>query len=316
MLGTLAACHAPDANDGGPADADEACAPILSDMVDDAAGDCAAFVTVPCGLRDGATVSLCYPDLTSCAEACPGNILYCVLAPSSCAADGGPVEGPALVECSACGAGGRRPRGMHAAAACGASEIGSHLARLTQLEHASVRAFEDLSESLARFGAPRLLIAAARRAALDERRHARMMTRLARRFGGVVVPPRVRATAPTLAALIEDDAIEGCANETFAALVATWQAAHARDLRVRTAMGPIARDETRHAALAWEILAWGAPKLGAADRARVRRRLHDALAALGRSGSLGPRARRALGHPDAATARRLADGLRARAPLV
>src|SRR5690348_7699577 len=93
VLGTLAACHAPDA--GGPAEAeadDEACAPIPSDMVDDAAGDCASFVTLPCGLRDGATVSACYPDLTSCAEACRTNILYCVLTPTSCAPDGGPIE--------------------------------------------------------------------------------------------------------------------------------------------------------------------------------------------------------------------------------
>jgi hypothetical protein len=51
---------------------------------------------------------------------------------------------------------------------------------------------------------------------------------------------------------------------------------------VRRAFRRIAEDEARHAALAWSLLRWGAPRLTARDRAAVGRALNRALDALAR----------------------------------
>ena len=51
-------------------------------------------------------------------------------------------------------------------------------------------------------------------------------------------------------------------SSSYGALVVTWQASHASDRAIRDAMRRIARDETRHAALAWTIAAWAEPRLG------------------------------------------------------
>jgi hypothetical protein len=57
--------------------------------------------------------------------------------------------------------------------------------------------------------------------------------------------------------------------ETFGALVAAWQAAHAGDPRIARTMARIAADETRHAALAWAIAGWMEPRLDARSRQAV-----------------------------------------------
>jgi hypothetical protein len=72
-----------------------------------------------------------------------------------------------------------------------------------------------------------------------------------------------------------ENAVQGCVRETYAALLATWQAERAGDAVVRRSLQRIAADETRHAALAWAIDAWLQPSLDAATRraiARARRR--------------------------------------------
>jgi hypothetical protein len=113
-----------------------------------------------------------------------------------------------------------------------------------------------------------------------------------------------------LVELLEDNAVAGCVGETFAALLATWQATHAADPRVRRTMQRIALDETRHAALAWEIFHWGAPRLAAHERARVDRAFDTAVARLVRGGpSVGDEARAIAGHPTPAAERRLAGEL-------
>jgi hypothetical protein len=197
------------------------------------------------------------------------------------------------------------------------TELGAHFAGLAHLEAASVRAFCDLARSLTNVGAPPRLTLAAKRAAQDERRHAHVMRGLARRFGGKARRVRTReVTPPTLVELLEDDAVEGCAGETFGALVATWQAAHARDARVREVMRRVAVDETRHAALAWEILHWGMQQITKAERDRVMRKLVHAFARIERTAPPVSRAaQREAGLPSAADSRRLAHGLRRVAAL-
>ncbi len=216
---------------------------------------CADFRLLPCGVPPDAKVEDCFLDLITCAEACGTNLIYyCRLTPPSCFVEGGLRDGAApIVDCVSCaGPGGRRPRGLREARRALHAErapLGDYFAAMAHLESASVRAFRDLERWLTSLGAPPRLAREARRAAADERRHARAASRLARRFGGVTARPRVRHTSePTLLELLEDDAIEGCVGETFGALVATWKAERASDPRIRRTLRRISADETRHAA--------------------------------------------------------------------
>lgn len=175
----------------------------------------------------------------------------------------------------------------------GAAEVLAHLALL---ERESVPAFERLADELAAHGAPASMVRDARRAADDERMHARVMTRLARRAGATVPTWRpTRGAVRPLRAIAEENAREGCVRETLGALVAGWQARRARDARVRAAMAVIARDETRHAALAWRVDAWARSRLSADENAALDAARDDAVRAL----------RGEARRPDAASCREL-----------
>jgi hypothetical protein len=278
-------------------------APPLEDgSYEDAPDGCGDYRLLPCGLPRDASLQGCFVDLYTCAAACgDAQILYCDLVPLSCS-DAGPVPGaPVIVNCTACnGITGRRPLGLRAARPQSGTPLGDYFASMAHLESASVRAFRDLERWLVHHDAPRRLTIAARRAAGDERRHARAASRLARRFGGRPQRPRVgRVPTPSLFELVVDDAVEGCVGETFGALLATWQAERAEDPRVRKTLGRIALDEVRHAALAWEILVWGASQLGEEDRRRVTQAMDDALSAVEqRAGApVTETTRRQVGHP-------------------
>lgn len=67
-----------------------------------------------------------------------------------------------------------------------------------------------------------------------------------------------------------ENVVEGCVRETFGAAVAMVQGERAGDARVRRAMRRIARDETRHAELAWSMARWIHTRLDADGRRRVR----------------------------------------------
>jgi rubrerythrin len=165
--------------------------------------------------------------------------------------------------------------------------LGALFVHLTALEAASVPAFEALADDLAAHGAPAPLRRAARRAAADERRHARLMGALAADHGAAAPTVRPPArSAPSLLALARDNAVEGCVRETFGALVALWQAERAGDPRVRAAMRSVARDELRHAALGWRIDAWAEALLDPPQREEVARAKRAAVAEV--RAELGP----------------------------
>ncbi len=332
-LATFAACHAGDddaprgdasthdaaVEAGDESDAPDPCSPVEIDgayIEGDAGSDgCSTFRVLPCGLPPDAGVKSCLPSLDVCLEACgPDLLFYCQLAPVVCSAEAGVfVDADTIVECISCGgSSGRRPLGLCAPSLSKRTPTGDYFAAMAHLEAASVRAFRDLARWLGAMDAPARLVGAARRAAADERRHARAAGKLARRFGGAMARPRVRPSPqPSLVALLEDDVVEGCVGETFGALVASWQARRAGDRHVATAMRRIAKDETRHAALAWEILAWGYALGSRAERARVRRTFDAALDALERRAPtrLDDATRRTSGHPDGDAERRLANEL-------
>jgi hypothetical protein len=180
-----------------------------------------------------------------------------------------PLDSPLYVSCD-CTSGGRRPAGLEPRTAACRSPLGDYFAGMAHLEAASVPAFARMHAELAGLGAPRALLRRVARSVRDEQRHARVVGRLARSFGGVVEAPRVRRhRTRSVEAMARENVIEGCVRETYGALVASWQAVHARDPRVRRAMRSIARDETRHAAVSASAAAFLASKLAHRALARV-----------------------------------------------
>jgi hypothetical protein len=176
---------------------------------------------------------------------------------------------------------GRRPAGLTRSPSAVRSAFAAHLADAAWLEAASVEAFRLLRRELRSHGAPRRLLRAASRSARDERRHARIASSLARRFGVTVAPvEREVVEARGVEALALENAVEGCVRETWGALIALRQATQASEPSVRAAMGRIARDELRHAELAWAIDAWLRPRLTEPQQKRVRAARAAALAEL------------------------------------
>lgn len=194
---------------------------------------------------------------------------------------------------------GRRPAGLLESAPARGPLLGIHFAEMARLEAASVDAFRHMRRELVAHGAPRHLVRAAERAARDEIRHARITRALAHRYGSVALSPNVEPwPLRDLISMAIENAVEGCVREAFGALVASWQARTACDPVIRAAMARIARDEIRHAALAFQVHGWLKGKLHASARARVEKARQLALSDLFAWSSEAPIALRApLGLP-------------------
>ena len=219
---------------------------------------------------DAAYVTAFYTARNSASDACPAS------------PDGKPTVKLRCVETrtsseltfGGCVTEGRRPERLVAVEPCGEDEetssLGRYFATVAHLEAAAVLAFEHMIVELLEHGAPPELIEAARAARLDEIRHARATTRLAKRFGAR--PPAARM-APTpirdLFAIAVENEIEGVVRETLGAAIATWRAEHASDPDVRAVMRFIAEDECRHAELSWQVAIWARARLDASERARL-----------------------------------------------
>lgn len=249
-------------------------------------------------LPDGGFPTLC-ENGSPCTDVCPTGYGQCCHPTPS---DGGAY----LVQCVYnCGPSGRRPAGLEEAHAADGCAVGRYFASMAHLEAASVHAFRTMARELVAHGAPSRLVAAARRAARDEIRHARLTRQMAARHGGTPAPVRVAATAPrSLEAMATENAVEGCVRETFGALLASWQARAAGDERVRAMMTEIAVDEARHAELAWALDAWSRRVLDREARRRVREARRAAAEALAAEMQLAPPAELVdrVGLPDVARA--------------
>jgi hypothetical protein len=323
----------PDATGDGSGDADAGplyppgCAPapaVVYDAGAEAAG-CVYRVSLPCGLPSFVThiaAPNCAIDLGTCEELCTGPafpFLSCEIANGvGCdddamafvAADGEAIA----VDCDKCSIMGRRPTGLVRARAKGGSALGAFFGHAAHLEAASVYAFAALAGELRGLGAPAELVRAAERGERDEERHTRLTRHIARLHG--TEPPVVRVErrrARSTSAMAIDNAVEGCVRETYGALAAAWQAAHARDARIARTMASIARDEARHAALSWAIARWVEPRLGVAAWRRLVAARRQAIRTLRRQARATVPAvlvERA-GVPRAAAARRMIDALQA-----
>jgi hypothetical protein len=209
---------------------------------------------------------------------------------------------------------GRRPEGYVDSAARDAS-IGAWLEEVGRLEAASVPAFERLARELSFHDAPRSLVRRARRAMRDEVVHTRMVAALARRHGASVRPARVRRMKErALEAIAIENAVEGCVHETLGAIVAVHQAQAAQDPKLRAAFVRIARDETRHAELAWDVLDWSLARIDPKARDGVGASLRAAAARLDPStiAAQSEEQARSLGLPRIDAAERMIEAARDR----
>lgn len=238
------------------------------------------------------------------------------------ATDGGVTSVVCQIQVTRCNAfpfaaGGRPPLGLKPRRPVDARDpVGAFFAAMAHVEAAAVDGFEELAHALAAHGAPELLVAAAREAAADEARHARVATAFARRFGAATLPPvEIDAVpAPSLETLALANAREGCVLETYGAVVTEWQSRTARDRAIRRAFVNIARDELRHAELAFAVARWLHPRLDDLGRRRVREARRATAAELARDleRPTPPRLVAAVGLPDRDAARGLVADLRAR----
>ncbi|HEU4405135.1 MAG TPA: hypothetical protein VFS43_07580 [Polyangiaceae bacterium] len=191
-----------------------------------------------------------------------------------------------------------------------------YLERQAYLEAASVEAFERFACELIAFGAPFPLIDAAMRARADEAGHYELVLSLGRRFDPTFCcPPPVAPSAKrrSLYAFAFENAVEGCVRETWGALLARYQSERASDGALRKAFARIARDEMRHAELAWSTHQWLATKLSAVGREEMRDAMASAVLDVldeSEDDGLGPDDRALLGLPTPAGARAMLLDLR------
>ena len=164
-----------------------------------------------------------------------------------------------------------------------------------QAEYASVWAFVRMAGELIALGAPDALVGAACEAADDELRHADACLQLSgarfllRPLSPQAASPRWQSQSSNAVAQIAREAwVDGCLAEGIAATQAGDAAAHAsREPHTAAAHAAIARDERRHAELAWRVLGLGV----AGGRRACARRGHGRRRRAGRRSVPGHRCR-------------------------
>ncbi len=156
----------------------------------------------------------------------------------------------------------RRPRRFARTATRRA--LGLAWAEAARAEAASVPAFLGLARDLTAVGAPSGLVERALVAAADEVRHARACAAVAGRFLGAEVAAEVPAVAPAptetrderLQRLSVEALRDGCVGEGAAAARARLGARRAGPSRIRRVLRAIATEESAHAALAADVIAF------------------------------------------------------------
>jgi hypothetical protein len=161
---------------------------------------------------------------------------------------------------------GRRPAGLGCPPRV--STIAAYFAWAAQLEAASVTAFARVHRTLVALGET-ALCDRVRAALADEIAHAQVMIALAHRYRARPTPPVIADVELSLVEHAIENAVEGCVNETVAAIHAALIATHAQDPQVRAAFAQVAIDETQHALLSYDLAAAYANHLDAAERTRV-----------------------------------------------
>lgn len=153
-------------------------------------------------------------------------------------------------------------------------------------EHASIASFSRLALALLATSADADLVRAAHEAALDEVRHAKLSLSLAAAYRGAPLAPQALPLPDSLpidtdlVELAVSSVVEGAVGETLAAVLAAEQAAVAEDPAVRRVLLGIADDESRHAELAFRVIAFAIAAGGEPVRSAVRKAFAEASARL------------------------------------
>jgi hypothetical protein len=185
---------------------------------------------------------------------------------------------------------------------CSARE---HFERAAAHEAAAVRAFRQLVFDLEELDAPPSMVAQAQRAARDEANHARWTLAVVRGFDPQARPgpaDRRRAARRRLNAfeLALENATAGCVGELFGTWLQVFQARTAAESHVRATAHRIARDEARHAALAFRLFDWLNRRLSAREREAVTQAMHAEAQRLAGAATLPEQLALRLGLPNAA----------------
>lgn len=156
-----------------------------------------------------------------------------------------------------------------------------------QQEHASIASFSKFALELLAVAAPPPLLVSAHRAGLDEIEHARMSFKIASLCAGQPLGPgplpisaQSITQSLTLQASAVAAALDGCLNETIAALEAGAAADATKHEALALVLEEIARDEQNHAELAWEYVAWAIATGGGSVREAIKSAVSDAMRAL------------------------------------
>jgi hypothetical protein len=163
--------------------------------------------------------------------------------------------------------------------------LAEHWTRMGQMEHASIAAFARFNLQLLALGAPPELVDACTRALGDETAHTKLCFALASAYAGHAVGPGPLDVShslelSSLGDIVDLVIVEGCFGETSAALQALEAADGAQDPVIVAAYAQIARDEQRHAELAFQFVRWA---LAQDQSSAVRTRIQSALARPGTS---------------------------------
>jgi hypothetical protein len=139
--------------------------------------------------------------------------------------------------------------------------LAAHWRKIGLLEHASIASFARHMLELLHLGAPAHLIAEVAPAQADEVTHAELVFGLAARFGDGPVGPGALDVSQTMPRsevhdIFDGLVLEGCIGETVSAAEAAICTGRCTDPATRSILRQIARDEARHAALAWKTAAW------------------------------------------------------------
>ncbi|HKQ70300.1 MAG TPA: ferritin-like domain-containing protein [Polyangiaceae bacterium] len=231
----------------------------------------------------GTTVLSCQTPTDACRshEDCGSPTLYCVATaagrrcvPASCVegrpflianearvAEKGHVAGWAALAFSTPDADARIP----------SPHLAEAWTKVALMEHASIAAFARFTLQLMSLGAPVELVEQSNQAMADETLHARLSFGLASKFAGREIGPGRLDIQGALAESSFDDILvgtirEGCIGETVASMRAAEALEHAQDTDVREALTRIARDEARHAELAWKFVRWALERGGESAR--------------------------------------------------
>jgi hypothetical protein len=142
------------------------------------------------------------------------------------------------------------------------------------MEHASIAAFARFSLQLLSLGAPSELVDACTQALSDETTHTKLCFELASAYAGHAIGPGPldigrSLEATSLVDVVELVIAEGCFGETRAALEALAAADAATDPVIAAAYAQIARDEQRHAELAFRFVRWALGQGGRSVRERI-----------------------------------------------